>query len=55
VAVADEIKLHTDRAVAELDRAAACPVAARPRLALPERHRKRMRELSGAQAPANAR
>jgi len=47
---ADEIKFHSDRALAELDRArtAADPAAARAHLALSALHVDRLRALSAA-------
>lgn len=50
--VADEIKFHSDRAMAELDMAvrAGHPVAARAHLALSALHLDRMRSLCQTQA-----
>jgi hypothetical protein len=51
----DQVKIHADRATAELDlaRSAACPAAARAHLALSALHLERLNLLSGRRrAPA---
>jgi hypothetical protein len=55
-AMQDEIKFHTDRAMAELALAAGSSdlTAARAHLRLSELHLQRMRALSGAPAPLMA-